>query len=442
MCVFRSLIIVFFSIFLFSCKDDISSIGIDVLPDEMPNVLKIDSVTVLPAIDSTSEQMTYFTDIVHLGEFNDPYYGNYKASFFTNILTIDSIDISSYKYVEAWINLDLSKLQGQKVGNGIYNLSAYKVTKDISRNVSSYPLNFDIDSYCDLSKPVFSVVDTFKYDVVNTLKTKIDTKLNNNEFIKELFSADSLTLNDSSKFLTRFKGLLFKMTLVNKNDTGAIFYLNLKANDTTYITNNIEIRYKLSDTSTKFKSRFYTFYYLQFVNKSYFTINFSNIKRDYSKSKVKKLIFDEFKDNIYFSQGFGGYKIGCHFPFLKNFRNNKKYIIYKAEIQLPLAYYSKVGTDSLTYISTRPALTPYIKNGAKMEHFYSKYIPNDRAFYTSYYPNNLHSTVNVTQYVQSYINGETNDDKIYFDHNYNSNEIKCQLFDLNKPKLIIYYSEK
>lgn len=328
-------------IITFSCEEDPSSLGADLLPDSdkieyhYDTTLTFNSYVTASEAIPTSNLFTYF-----LGIIDDSYFGSFKSEFATQFLpSINDTNITTYNIDSTVLYIAIDSIYGQaqeSISFDIYELnseinddSSYYSTEDIS---TLYSVTDKINTNCQIrgdSLIAFTLSNTFA----------------------ERLKSDTAFYGSDTAFKEEFKGISIIPT--NLNAPGAIINANIISGDSKIVL------YYHTDTVDSLSLNYIFAYGNRFASYSY--DHSSAVINDYLTNPENE------NDDLIFLQGINGVSSKLTFSNIEPwFEGDSSYSILKADITIPVfaddnidvfyppqnLYFSYADEDSLlTYVT-------------------------------------------------------------------------------------------
>ena len=414
-----------FVLLIFSCKKKISSAGSSNLSsEEYLNGFTVDTFDLLTY---TVEEDSIITDNaanVVLGYYNDPEFGHFESSFYTQVLLggaepnfgdANTIVLDSFV-----LSLEYDGYYGDVSPQ---TFEVYEVDESLSLDSTYYTFStLSTKSTNLLSFGAGTIVPSPDQNTIvgsDTLSPQLRIPLDTNlarVFIDEAVSG-STSFSDNTQFLEYFKGLYVKTNNGTfPSQQGGVFYFNL------------------NDAASKL-----TMYFHQDgESKTYdFVMNsegadFVHVDVDNSTAPIDQVLQDSTLGKVeFFAQAFK-HRAAIKIPGLDSIP--AKSIIHRADLELPVQY--QTGTyyspGALTSVATR--------------------LTAEDDFYTplssigEYVDYKKHFEVDLRQYVQSVLTGQIENTEIVISPLYFINSADRIVFNgvnttnKNKPKLILTYT--
>ena len=395
------------SVIIYACQKEDQTIGMNILPGV--KILETrhfkDSLSI-SAYTFSDENFRIDHDSIGdgnprynmLGSFNDPVFGNTRASFsaqfrlpynprYENKLypengpaVLDSLILQmSYKYVYG-DTITTQKIQVHELADSLYYQARYNYTYKIGNHIVP-----DIAGSLD-HVPKFRPSASGSDTTAQILRIPMSSDLGN-----RLLHMDSLNYQSNKKFLDAFKGLYVETAPLSRK--GALMRVDAPSNYLVLYYHNskndsLAYAYRLSANSADVSG-----YVHDYSNTSFF----NNLNKE------------TVNDQRVYLQPTGGTKIKINIPSLSNWKDSSNYIINKATFS--------VHVDTITSDFKRYEIPPIIylkyidKNG-------SEQFPTDALTSISYYGgfyNSLTGTYdfNITQHFQKIITGEIQNNGFY-----------------------------
>lgn len=405
-----------------SCKKKDNSLGTNILdPNELLNSTQIDTFSLTTFSIEEDSVITDNPAYAVLGSYNDPKFGTFDASFYTQFrlsgtnpnfgdlltLTVDSIILG----------LEYSGHYGEFSPQTV---EVYEMTESINIDSTYYAFTTKTHSSTNLVEPGYEIFtpnpDGITVIGEDTVDTQLRIHLKNSlatQFINEAATGTNFSSNDD--FLNYFKGLHVKVNnSAQASGTGGIFYFNL------------------NDPLSKM-----TIYYKQdLIQKRYdFLINsecadFNHVDIDNSGKPVQNVINDTISgQSEFYAQAFKT-RAAIQMPGIANI--SKKAIIHKAELILPIQYQTGAKYMPSDEISVSARING-ILSGVGVFGFYD---------YSS-----KEYSIDIRNYVQALVAGEISTTELLLSPRFFIISAERIIFNgpnsLNKkkPKLVITYTE-
>jgi len=224
-------ILLFLSIFVISCNDDLTDLGVGIRPLS-------DSITIGTDTFHLSSENVFVPYIISrpdsflLGNFYDEKFGSTQADILAQVQGPIGINFKYPEnsvpdsavvrlYYRSWIGDNFSPME----------INIYEMNGDIFEYSKPYKTNLDLGLYCDkkilLGTKVFTAKDANK----TTTATHISIKLDTVDFVKRFFNVQPKTFSTDSSFLSFFKGMYISTnfgssTLINVRHIDLDYYFH------------------------------------------------------------------------------------------------------------------------------------------------------------------------------------------------------------------------
>ncbi len=310
-----------------SCKKVESDLGVDVLPSSDQLGLEVDTFELnsYSSLEDSLRSDEFSSNM--LGSYNDETFGKTKASIYTQVRlsVIPSFTDLSNTFVDSVVlSLNIVDFYGE---HDDQTFEVYEITEDIYRDSNYYTNTDKTNSGINLVKPGF---ETFAASLTNSpvidgeaLDPQMRIRLNET-FGDMILNSDSLT--SDAIFAEYFKGLF--ITVNNPAQSygqGGIYSFDME-NDETKVT----IYYHNSTDTTKFEMP---------INDK--CARFTSMEHDYTGTKIEQQLADSTLGNeFYYVQAGQGLIGNLMIPSLLDLTNDGPVIINRAELYLPVQYYS------------------------------------------------------------------------------------------------------
>ncbi len=408
----------------FSCEEDPSALGSNLLPDSDKVKIHYDTtISFNGYLNKKEDYVTVSQSHPRLGYQNDPYFGTIEARYATNFIPISlsitfendtlfaTVD-STILYIiidSAYGDRDLSA--GFKV---------YKLIKPME-NDSLYSSNSPIEDFIDLSDPI-SLYSKYEGDT-------IIIKLNNNFGDFLIPPADSIYFyRAEDKFIEKYYGIAIIPD--ETNNIGELSSINLY-----HANSKLVLHYHRNDPdgirvdTTEFSYLFYSFNGL--------STNFTEILHNHEEG----IIFDYLNndsletDDLMFVQGLGGMTSKLIFNNFRNYLGDSLYSILNAEMYIPVyedenfdllypperLYFTSIDTDSILY-----QIDDYINSN-----FFNGYYDEDMKRYS----------FDISMHLKGLLNGSHTDSILYIKQINSSLYPHRVILKPNDTKLKITYTK-
>jgi hypothetical protein len=411
---------------LLACKKKDQLLGKELLgPDALLNGVTIDTFCLATSVILEDSMITDNAANVVLGSYNDPKFGTFTSSFYTQLrlagvnpnfgdpsaIVVDSF-ILGLEYAGYYGALNAQQFEVFELTDELYNDSTYyQFSTKAYNNTNLIPAGQETITPDPLN---FTIIGDDS--VQAQLRIPLDTNLAK-QFIAEATNGSS-TFASNTNFQSYFKGLLVQTNNGPQNaGQGGIFYFNL------------------NDPGTKL-----TIYYRQGgVEKTYdFLMNstcadFSHVNINRNGSAVEQVINNPSQGlQEFYAQAFG-VRAKVVIPGLNQFTENQ--LIHRAEIHLPIQFQlgSKYKPGSTVSFATKKtaASQGYINTGVL-----GVYSESKKEF-----------SADLKSYVQAVINKDIENTGLIVSPRFFVNSAERIIFNgpntINKmrPKIIITYTD-
>lgn len=407
-----------------SCKKKDTNLGLNNLdPNELLNSNSVDTFELITFTIEDDSVITKDPVYAVLGNYNDPKFGEMDASFYTQLrlsgvnpnfsggtIVIDSL-ILGLEYAGQYGDLNPLTLEVNEITEALHPDSMYYAFTTLG--TSSINL---IEPGYETITPDPSGVTVIGQDTVDTqLRIRLKNSLAT-DLITEATTGTSFASNDA--FLGFFKGLRVKTTNgPQASGNGGIFYFNL--NDP---LSKMTIYYTQDGNQKKFDF---------VINSS--CVDFNHVEIDNSGKPVQTVINDTVTGMVeYYAQAFKSRAV-VQIPGLANL--NKKTVIHKAELYLPVQYQtgSKYAPGFDLSVANRPSSNP---NGLTSIGILATYDEFKK-----------HFKADLRTYIQAVVTGNTPNSELVFSPRFFITSGDRIVFNgqntinKKKPQLIITYTE-
>lgn len=330
---FRSAIFflpVFVSLFLGGCKKEESDLGLDVQPDEdLLHSFAVDTFTIQTYTVEEDSLRTSKLSSVLLGNHNQPEFGQFNASFYTQL------GISSASPSFDMPNTIVDSVVVQLVYSGSYGKHAeqqfevYQLTDTMNALTTYYSNSTKPYSSNCLAPPLVNYTKPNPNDSVTVGSSKIKPHLRIH--LSPTFGVDLLNasgagyMTDSETFIEYFKGLYFKSSTTFSGTNGAVYNFNL-----TDAQSKLIVYYHDLNDTTQYD---YTFG----SSIAYFT----HYETDHSGTAVEAQLADStLGSSFYYLQAGNQLAANVFIPHIKNLSVGQSIVVNKAELVLPVQFYT------------------------------------------------------------------------------------------------------
>ncbi|HAN17870.1 MAG: hypothetical protein A2X13_05590 [Bacteroidetes bacterium GWC2_33_15] len=370
---FISVLILFFT---YSCKDEASMLGADLLPDDDRMILQFDTtITFISYLNDEEDFSTKNYTTAYVGNINDPYFGSLNGSlaiqYYPKVIgnKIDTIEPDS-----AILYFRIDNTYGDFIKNENFNI--YILSTSLSSDSTYLNTTSIQDFYYDEAFPINT-------SVFYSGDTLIGFPLSSN-FINYLLPNNDYVYDTLSLFLDYYKGIC----VIPEENTGlgSMIKLSLESDDS-----KISLFYNDSLTFD------YTFS---------LGVSFSNYTHDKTGAIINNYLENDSTeaDTLMFMQGFGGMTSKIILSDISRFKN-AKYSILTADLFIP------VFKDNNFEFLTPPDELYFLYPTSDTTYYY---IPDDDPTYSdffdgSYYEDNDYYKFNISKYLTALLAGDISD---------------------------------
>jgi len=396
---YLSFFFLFFTIVLFSCKKDFSTLGLDLQPgSDKINGITIDTATLKAYTVFEDSLSTDERTVSLLGSYTDPVFGRADASFLTQIrLSTTNVTFGTTPVADSIVlYLDYSSYYGDT--NTLQNVSVYEIENSIFID-SSYYSNLNISNYTLLANYSY-----YPHPNDTSIAIKLDSSL-----AQRFLNANPDSLDDNTLFINWFKGLYLKTQPILSN--GAIIYFDLLST-----RSKVTLYYHNDTVSNKFDF---------LINSSCARVNL--FEHDYTTSTINSIIGDSLaSDSLIYMQAMSGLMSKIKIPYLASLKNDSTIAIVRAELIIPVDNYDA------TFYKTPTKLLLVSYNSSGTYSFLPDYLVNSSYFGGTYYSGDNTYRFNISRYVQQLVdNSITNYGLALF---VNDNRVSANRVILRGPK--------
>ncbi len=395
------LALVMVSLVVFSCKKEVSQIGLDVVGGNPLNVLSMDTATIRAYSVIRDSVRTDKISPNLLGYVVDPVFGTTKASLFTQFgLSTATFSFGEQPVLDSVV-LSLNYKMTSVYGDSLAPLSfkVYEINEVLNYD-SAYYSNQMVDylpqvlgEITVLPKPNDSVlIDT------NSVAPYLSLRLSD-DFGRKLMSYQDTIYDDNTDFLKSFKGLYFEPEYTGGK--GNITFMDLSG-----IRSKITIYYQnATDDSLSYNlykgtgaSSFQNFDHLDYVGAD----------PDFYRQVVEK--DTTLGTEKVYLQSLGGVDTYLSFPSLFKLAHAENYAINEAKLVI-------TNVDPLSVFSAPLKLVLFQKKYSTTDSADIYYYLEDMGGGDAYYGGNYNSASHqyefrITHFLQKYIAGKFESDKI------------------------------
>jgi hypothetical protein len=310
-----------------SCKKVESDLGVDILPSSDQLGLEVDTLELnsFSSLEDSLRSDEFSSNM--LGSYNDETFGKTKASIYTQLrLSVipTFTDLSNTVVDSVVLSLNIVGFYGE---HDDQTFEVYELTDDIYRDSNYYTNTDKANNGINLVKPGF---ETFAASLTNSpviegevLDPQMRIRLNES-FGDMILNSDSLTTD--AIFAEYFKGLFITVNNpIQSYGQGGIYSFDMENNET-----KVTIYYHNSTDTTSFEMP---------INDK--CARFTSMEHDYTGTKIEQQLADSTLGNeFYYVQAGQGLVGNIAIPSLLNLTNDGPVIINRAELYLPVQYYS------------------------------------------------------------------------------------------------------
>jgi hypothetical protein len=415
---FSALIILGIVLVIFSCEEDPSSIGANLIPDEDIIGVQYDTLITFDGFlmdpeEFDSKNLNFYS----IGNFQDPYFGEVIGKFagqFIPSITHPDDSVNYNRFADASIDsanivLSINSTYGNPLGN--LDFSVYQLTDSIPRaETAEFKSNTDINEYFSTTEKINNGIriqgDTL---IFITLKENFFTSLVDPEdmadtLINYYYSPDS--------FRTLFYGLAIIPELLS--DIGGLYNISL--------VNSYINLYYYKDSVQEFKYRLHT------------GERFAQYSHDYKDAEIINYNDPDNPADLLFMQGLGGAKSKLTFSnFSSIFESAYAYSILNAELTIPV-----FQDESFDLCPPPDRLFFYIDSAYTV----IEDVENSNLFNGYYDDESFEYKFNISKHFKDLVNGNIDDPSLFFTiNNYNLYPNRVILKSGGNIKLRVTYTK-
>ncbi len=408
-----------------SCKKKDSILGKDVIdPYAYLNGTTTDTFDIITTIIEEDSIITDNAANVVLGSYNDPKFGKFDASFYTqlrlagvnpNFGDVSTIVVDSFvlalEYVGYYGDLSPQTFEVYELNEDLYlDYTYYAFTNKNTKPGNLVPVGTELMTPDPFNKAVVGG-DSLLPQLRIQLNTSLATALINEA------TSGSTTFASNESFLSYFKGLKVKTNNgTQASGTGGILYFNINSpasKATIYFTQDgVQKTYDL------------------LINTS--CADFTHVEKDITGKPLEQLLQNESLGNIeFYAQAFN-FRALVKIPGLNNLKKNQ--LIHRANLHLPIQFQSnyryKPGLNISVATRIKEAVQTYTNLGVL-----GSYDDYTKEF-----------SVDLKQYTQAIINKDIENTGIILSPRYFINSAERIVFNgkntINKakPRLVVTYT--
>ncbi|CAG5087087.1 hypothetical protein CRYO30217_03385 [Parvicella tangerina] len=321
-------------VFMTGCKKKDNELGLGLHPEE--DLVGLNTTDTLSLITYNALSDSIVTDELAssnlLGSYVDPFLGKVSSSIYTHIRLEGAVDfipsggtINDIAIDSAVLYLDITGFYGTLDEQ---TFEVYQVTEDFYEDSTYY-------SNSTLTTDVVNLVASGMGSITPN-GDLLSIPLSINDFAQPIVNQSGTGVLDGNdgdgEFIDWFKGLYIKVNNSSQMEgEGAILYLDLESS-----ASRVTLFYR--DTlgaSTEHDTLEFDFN----INSS--CARFSNFNQDYTGTMVDQVLNDStIGQETFFSQTMGGVRAKVDIPHALNLLDSGNIIVNKAELVLPVQYYS------------------------------------------------------------------------------------------------------
>lgn len=401
-----------------ACNKDETNIGTSIMPNSDKMEFLCDTIVAETYIVRDTLVETQNRNISPIGVINDEMYGQTNANVaFQALLSSNNVNfrnqISDANLANVKLTLYLK--YSNKYGNENSNIQL--TVNRLKTDLSADSIYYENKSFAENEYETLATTQiTFGSDSILSVELP-------NSLAQEIIT-ESYNIIDNKKFVKFFKGLYLTTSLVNPNEDGCIYALNLN-----HAASKMTMAY--NDTAS-----------FDFIINEY-AAKVNMYKHDYSNacSEVREALANpETPSKFCFVQGLAGLKTKVKFTGLSKIADSTNIIINRAQMKVVV---KEASTSNLLPAPLAMSMTRILDNG-KFD-FLDDYKSNAKFFGGAFSESDLSYTFNLPLHLQSLLNG-TNDNGIYMVANENRIvPYRAMLYggnhETNKMEIIVYYSK-
>mgnify|MGYP002639602334 CR=1 FL=1 len=405
-----SLLILLATALLFSCKKDISNIGVDVVGENPLQVIYMDTITIHAHSELVDTLRTDELSSHVMGAYKDPVFGTMNASLYSEFHIAETdYDFGSNPQIDS-IVLYIAYAENEVYGdtNYVHNWDVYELGEDMFVDTSYYSFQNlrtknEIIGQVEF-RPNFDSIDYYEIEGSDTLveerRMRPVTIYLDNDLGQRLIDYDSAVYADNESFKEMFKGIYITTPESQVPSSGGSLVNIDFENDQTYI--------RLYYHNDNYDSLTYNLV----VNFS--TARFSNFNHyDYQDAdpdfRAQVIDGDTTLGNekIYL-QGLGGVRTILSFTHLNKMDDYYNYAVNEAKLFL----WDVDETSNLAAIESL-TLSHKVEFDSTINHYTIQDASSgDRYFSGDYNGDEKRYYFRITQYIQSLIKGDTYDNEL------------------------------
>jgi uncharacterized protein DUF4270 len=301
----------------FSCEEDPSSLGSEILPGDTKLIQNDSSLRIIGTVHDNKPMHTTNLNYYNIGIHEDEYFGSFKGEFAAQYYLSSSIDqVEDIIVDSAVLYLSIDSIYGLTNIDDIY-FNIYELNEDLLLD-SVYYSNSEIDDYYTNEIPIninsiISGDSLLKFNLTNT-------------FANKLISSGNEVYDSAALFRDVFKGISIIPELINS--PGGLITANMASTES-----KIVLYYQTGEEDSL---------------KTNFSLSnrFAKYTNDYSSGIVNDYINNtpNENDSLIFVQGLNGIKSKLTFENINEWKDqDSTYSILNAELTIPIADYDYNG---------------------------------------------------------------------------------------------------
>ena len=410
------LIVAIFSIT--SCKEDPTLLGRNILPVGDDLIVRIDSSTSIDAHTISGKHIVTSLNNFHiLGSMEDSIFGKSSAGLVTQFIPSILTSPGAVLGVDSmFLTLAIAGYYGDSVMQ--QNISVYELTDEFSAD-SLYYSDYNLTGKYNLI-PLGTATFSPKDSLIKIILTDTD-------FLNRFINQNDSIYTVASNFTKVFKGFYIKTDAVTEGGGYAII-------NTSLLSSRLDMHY-IYGTEL---SNWYTMNFVGSVAK------FNVFSHDYTSYPVNvNLNNSTSNDSVLFVEGLAGVTVKLKFPALDTFLTNKKVVINKASLIVPV---ENIVFGNLPEKNLPSRLILFKIDPSGNYQFLSDYIIGSNYFNGNYDVNKKAYIFNISLHIQSYLTSKSENSELLL-ANFSSHEspnrvvIKGVGGSNSKIKLIVTYTE-
>lgn len=404
------------ALFLWNCKDDPNSTGMDLLPGSDLKTVgqNVEKESISAFTKKDGPLRTDEPNFNVFGTFNDPVFGKTTASFVCQLRLGNFPDFGNSPQLDSIV---LRLLYKDFYGDTVtaQSLKVYELQQDVfldttssSGSTGNFPYYQDVDLKAlasDIPIGELDFVPKFEMDSTetDTLIQELSIKLDNS-IAEKLMNADSIDLVNNDAFVQFFKGLYVEAQDVAEGGALLDIYTLARGSNLTIYYHNEE------EDSLSFT---------YWINSN--SARISNYTHDYAATEfVDKLEDETTPDSLLYLQTMGGLKAKLDIPSLDSWIDSTGFVINKAS----LVFQADTTASDFHNFAIPDLLVLYAidKDG-------KKYLPSDFYVSSALFGGNFNEVdasyrFNITHHLQDIIDGKINNYGFYLYTTYRNERMR------------------